>query len=460
MKKIKSTNYKLPVKKIKTIAILMFYFVALTIFCYAESVTTTAKNDVTTKKILTFDDCYRIALENNRDYKIAKLEKAIAEAQLAKAAAGFGPTISLMAGYEPIYKGIFEIPENALFPGSPAVGGQNYYSARVSLQQPIFTFGKNIFAFQIAKESYKIAEKNFKKANEKLSLDVISAFYGALIARELAVVQKEALKANEEFLKVTKTKYANGQASNFDVLQAQVKYANAIPEAQKAIDNAELAMQNLKNTLGIPLDEDIEISGNIEYKKFDMSYEDILKRFYESNDERDIVESSVKIADNTRNLQYAMLLPNIALSLNYTYYSTEKDFNPDKKYWSSSWDGTIGLQWTFYDGFKNIAAIKESMANAEKATLNKENVENMLKIQIKQLYTSLEQSRQIIEAAGELIKMAEEGYRIAKDSYKNGLIQSLDLLNAETNLLQAKINYLNAMLNYTITVQKLKNYIE
>jgi outer membrane protein TolC len=460
MEKIKRTNYKLPVKKIKTIGILMFYFVALAIFCYAENITTTAKDNAATKQLLTFDDCYRIATENNRDYKIAKLDKAIAEAQLAKGAAGFGPTISLMAGYEPIYRGVFEIPENALFPGSPAVGGQNYYSARVSLQQPVLTFGKTMFGFQIAKESYKIAEINFKKANEKLKLDVISAFYGALIARELAVVQKEALKANEEFLKVTRTKYANGQASNFDVLQAQVKYANSIPEAQKAADNAALAMQNLKNTLGLPMDMDIDISGNIEYKKFDMSYDDILKKFYENNDDRAIIESSVKIAENTRNLQYAMLLPNIALSLNYTYYSTEKDFKPEKEYWSSSWDGTIGLQWTFYDGFKNIAAIKESMANAEKASLNKENAENMLKIQIDQLYSSLEQSRQIIEAAGELIKMAEEGYRIAKDSYKNGLIQSLDLLNAETNLLQAKINYLNAMLNYTITAQKLKNFIE
>jgi outer membrane protein TolC len=216
----------------------------------------------------------------------------------------------------------------------------------------------------------------------------------------------------------------------------------------------------LKNTLGLQMDQDITLSGMPEYKKLEMAYGDIKKKFDTQNDDRDMVQAASNIAAYGRNVAVAMLLPNIALSVNYTYVNANKDFSLSGQNWASSWDGTIGVQWTFYDGFRNIAAIKEAEAGAEKAEINKENVNNMLQIQLDQLYTSLEQSSQVIEAADEVIKQAEEGYRIAKESYKNGLIQSVDLLNAETGLLRARTNYLNAMLNYTTTVEKLKNFID
>jgi outer membrane protein TolC len=142
-------------------------------------------------KELTFDDCYKIAYENNRDFKIAKLDKQIAEAQLQKAAAGFGPSVSLVGSYQPIYKSmIIEIPAGVFGPTpiSFPMGVQNYYLAIISLTQPLFTFGKVTFGFLLAKENYEIALINYKKAEEKLKLDVISGFYGALIAQEMSKV--------------------------------------------------------------------------------------------------------------------------------------------------------------------------------------------------------------------------------------------------------------------------------
>ena len=422
--------------------------------------------------VLTFEDCYKLAAEKNRDYKIAGLDKAAAEAQLAKAAGSFGPTITLAGAYEPDAKLSTIILRKGSF-GSPPLNSEYipavdaplslmplyYYSARVSLTQPIFTFGKTILGFKMAEESYKIAQIKYKQAGEKLNLDVINSFYGALIAQQMNDTMQETMKSNEEYYRITKTKYANGQASNFDVLQAQVQYSNSIPDAQKAADGARLSLQMLKNTIGIPLEQEVTLSGTAEYKKLELTYADLEKQFKEKNDDRDIMESATNIAKLNKGLQEAMLLPNIALSAGYDYYSGEKSFHTESKYWGSDWDIKIGFQWTIFDSFKNVAAIKEACANSEKAQLNKENFDSMLTIQLDTLYTSLEQNRQVIEAAGDLIKTAEEGYRIAKESYKNGLIQSVDLLNAENGLLKAKMNYLGAMFNYITTAQKLKDFL-
>jgi len=446
-----------------------------------EGLTTTAAAQPTTNAtatqsnavILTYDDCYKMASEKNRDFRMAKLDKAIAESEMQKGIASFGPSISLSGGYEPIYVPAPTVPGSLFYnffgpylpsnfskPFYLSIEPQNYYIAQVSLSQPIFTFGKTFFGFKIADEAYKIAKINFSKAEQKLTLDVISAFYGALVAQELNDTQQEALKANEEYLRITKTKYENGQASNFDVLQAQVQYANSIPDAKKAADGVVLAKQALKNTLGMPLDEDITLSGTTEYKKFEMSYDEIKQKFNKQNNDRDMAEAAANIAKYTKDLQAAMLLPSIALNANYDYTSLDPAFHTEASDWQSSWTVMVGLQWTFFDSFKNVASFREASAAEEKANLNKENTDNLLTIQLDQLYTSMEESKEIIEAADDLIKQAQEGYRIAKESYKNGLIQSVDLLNAETQLLKAKINYLTAMLNYITTAQTLRNFLQ
>ena len=423
---------------------------------------------------LTFEDCYNLAAEKNRDFKIAKLDKSISEAQLSRAAGAFGPSINISGSWDPenvtapliilpgapgysAFAKAFSVPEGT--PLSISLSPDYYYAARISLTQPVFTFGKTYNGFKMADEAYQIALINYKKATDKLNLDVMNSFYGALIAQEMANTLDETMRSNEEYLRITKTKYQNGQASNFDVLQAQVQYANSIPDAQRAEDGAKLSLQMLKNTLGLPLEQDIQLSGEPEYKKLEYSYEDLKKKFKENNSDMKITEHAANLAKYQKNLQESMFLPNIAINANYSYTSSYPAFHHESMYWQNSWDVSLGFQWTVFDSFKNVAAMKEACANNEKAQLNKENADNMLTIQLDQLYTSLDQNGKIIEAAGDLIKTAEEGYRIAKESYKNGLIQSVDLLNAETGMLHAKMNYLNAMFNYITTAQKLKDFV-
>lgn len=443
----------------------------------AQSQVNTANGLTATAKVLTYDDCYKMASENNRDFRMAKLDKTIAESEMQKGIAAFGPSISVSGGYEPvnvqapevfqpgtmnyeIFAKMLGLPPDSTAPISLSLIPAYYYMAQVTFSQPIFTFGKTFFGFKIAEESYKIAQIKFRKAEQKLTLDVISAFYGALIAQELNDAQQEALRANEEYLRITKTKYANGQASNFDVLQAQVQYSNSVPDAKKAQDGVMLATQALKNTLGMPLDQEITLSGTTEFKKFEMAYDEIKNKFKEKNNDREMVEAAANIAKYNKDLQAAMLLPNIGLTANYNYTSADPAFHHETWDWQSSWSVMIGMQWQIFNSFKNVADVREADAGAEKAKLNKENTDNLLTIQLDQLYTSMEESRQVIEAADDLIKQAQEGYRIAKESYKNGLIQSVDLLNSETGLLRAKINYLNAMLNYITTAQTLRNFVE
>ncbi len=451
------------IKKIFLFIWIVFLFMSNSFAEEIKKSAETVKPDENEKKILTFEDCYKLAIENNREFKMAKLDKEIAEAQIAKAVSSFGPVVSLTGGYQPFYKAmIIEIPAGVMGPAAVSfpMGTQNYYIMRLSLSQPVFTFGKTFFGYKMAEEGFNIANINYKKAREKLDLDIISAFYGALISQQLYKITEESVKRTEEFLKITQKKYNNGQASNFEVLRAKVELANSKPKLKSAETQYKMALSNLKNIIGLALDENMELSGAIDYEKINLIYDDVKKSFEENNDEKKLAKSLEKLSEYKKNLSISMLFPSIAISANLNNYSTTPDFHRESQYWQNSWDVTIGFQWTIFDSFKNLAAIKESSADTEKQKLNRENMENLLKIQLDSLFMQINESKEIIEAADETIKQAEEGYKIAKTNYINGLIQSIDLMDAEIMLMQAKMNYLNAMYNYTTKLQTLKNFIK
>lgn len=412
---------------------------------------------------LDFEKCLRLAEENNRDYKIAKQELEIAAADLRIAAGRFAPSLSFKGGLSPLVKpATVEIPAGILGPQalSMPMSTQPAWSARVSLSQPVFTFGKLETAFLIQREAYEIAQLNFKRAGEKLKLDVISAFYGVLIAGELKTINEEALKRTEENLRITKKKFESGEVPKLELLRAQVEASNMVPEAARSGTLHRLAVKNLASTLGMPADKVPEPEGEVKYEKLRLTYDEAKRLFEKNNDEKKIAAKLTKINAKKAVLSAAMALPSIGLDAGVNYYTFDNDFRADKGIWETSWDVSIGFSWTFFDGFRNVNEAVKAFAGYEKQGIEEEKANDGLLMQFEKLYSTLEENSAVIEAADITIKTAEEGYKAAKESYMNGLARPIDLLDAELGLKKSRINYLNALYSYTTAVREFKNFIE
>jgi len=421
-----------------------------------------AENTGKNTKELDIDECYSIAERRNPDYIKAKYELKASGAELQKAAGSFGPALSLSGGYQPLYRAsLISIPAGVFGPDEVSfpMGSQTYYTVRLSVTQPIFTFGKNFYGLKMAETGYKVAKIKFKKAKERLKLDVISAFYGALIAREMYEITKESLRRTKEMLDITEEKYRIGEASKLDLLMAEVELANTGPKLKEASDRKDISVDGLKMTLGMPLEEKIEIKGSPEYRKFRFTYKEVKRKFEKNSDDMRMAKAAADIGTYKKGLALSMLLPNIAVSGNLNYVSYEEELSADSSAWDNSWDVTVGLQWKFFDSFKTAADIKKASAEEEIQRINLQQAKSGLEIKLKELYSAIEKNTEIIEAAEKNINKAEESYKIAKQSYSEGLISRTDLTGAELGLMQAKIQRLNALYNYTTKLQEIKNFI-
>ena len=75
----------------------------------------------------------------------------------------------------------------------------------------------------------------------------------------------------EKNLEVAKTQYNNnlakynqGRLSEIDVLSAEVNYKSKIPTVESAITTYQNDLASFKQTLGLPIDEKIELKGSLD----------------------------------------------------------------------------------------------------------------------------------------------------------------------------------------------------
>ena len=246
-------------------------------------------------KTLTLEDSIQIARQTNLSIQTTQERVKSAEAQVRSAHAGLLPNVSLNSSYR--YAGA--LPKSVLEAGGafapPAgVGGEmpsfstagdsdeniielefgahHNFQADLTLNQPIFAWGRYYKNYQSAKLSLEAARKELDAAYNQLTLDVSEAFYRVLLSLEFVEVSEQTVELVEKQLKIARNLFEAGASTNFDILRAEVLLANAKSNQIRAKNGARVAMDVYKNVLNIDLNESIEVQGSLERPilKFDL----------------------------------------------------------------------------------------------------------------------------------------------------------------------------------------------
>lgn len=156
------------------------------------------------------------------------------------------------------------------------------YQASLSLQQPLFTWGKIYNNYKQAKLNLQAAELGLENARQKLDLEVTKAFYGVVLAQEFVNVSEKAVAQVEKHVKTANDLFDAGVATNFDVLRASVQLANVRSQLIKAKNALRLAKEGFKITLGLSPETEVNVDGKLEYKRQEVDLEELLKSAMEN----------------------------------------------------------------------------------------------------------------------------------------------------------------------------------
>lgn len=332
--------------------------------------------------------------------------------------------------------------------GGLEVGRWNTFTAGVSASMPLVNL-QLWESLKITGQDVELAVEKARSSRLEMVSQVKNAFYAVLMAKETSAVYKDVYENALANYERTKLKYDAQKASDLDLARASTTLANAIPNMYDSANSVALALWQLKAVMGVDLDEDIDVEGQLYDYVEDMSalYTESELDLEQNTSMRQLAIQADQLASNIRMQKYASL-PSLALSFSYNYNAMANDFEFSQYKWTPYSYVAISLNIPIFAGGKRYHNIKAAQVQADELTLQKKNTERQLKISIRQNLNTMETAVRSFDAADKALEAAQKAYDITEESYEIGSSTLTDLNDAQLALVQAKMTAVQSVYSY------------
>jgi outer membrane protein TolC len=421
---------------------------------------------------MTLQESIDMALVENLTVKAAEEKVETAEQKVKEVRAAFMPVLSASGSYT--YFGELPTIEFDLeLPGIPPelVGGaggggpteietgfEDTYRGELSLQQPIFTWGKIYNNYKQAKLSLEAARQELESVKQQAILDVTTSFYGVLLTEKFVKVAEMAVDQVQAHVKIAQDLVDAGTATNFDLLRAKVQLANTRSQLIRAKNGLKLSKDSFKNTVGMNLDTQINVRGELVYQPLELDLGRLIDSAMANRPEIKQLQFQERVGEKFVSLTKAGNKPSLALVGNYSwesYADTPGDVF-DRDEWKNVWNVTLALELPIFDGLATRARVKQAKSGLRQIQIGMEQLEDGIGLEVRAAFFGFQESKELLKAQEETVQQAEESLRIANLRYENGMITNIELMDAELAFTQTQTNHFNALHDYVIAVAKLE----
>lgn len=414
----------------------------LTVFLCLSSVLIHAQEKIT------LDEAIDIALSESNTIKIADMTIEKTGYAQKGAYSALYPNVSASGSYQRTLKKqvmAMEMPGQGLMEFE--VGMSNNVSAGVSAAMPLV----NAQLWQSMKLSALDVELAIEQArSSKISLvsQVKQAFYAVLLAKEAYDVYKEVYDNAQKNFEDVEKKYNVGKASEFEYLRAKVNVNNSEPEVYSAENAIVLAIWQLKAIMGIDLTTELDVEG----KLADYTEELVASAL--------VVNDTVSFENNTSLLQLRLqdemlsrtikmtkfqYIPTLSASFAYNYVAMGNTFDMN---WNPYSVVALSLNIPIFDGFSKRNNIRQYQKTQDILRLNIEDTERNLNIALENYRDKMNTSVKRYTAAEATLEMAQKSYNISEKMYELGKATLVELNDAQLALTQAQLTMSQAIYQY------------
>ncbi len=332
--------------------------------------------------------------------------------------------------------------------GGLEVGRWNTFSAGVSASMPIIN-AQLWQSLHISGQDVELAVEKARSSRLEMVSQVKNAFYAVLLAKESRDVYKDVYDNALANYEKTKLKYEAQKASDLDMARSATTLANAVPNMYDSENSVALALWQLKAVMGVDLDEDIDVAGELYDYADDMStlYSEADLNLDGNSSLRQLAIQAEQLAATVRMQKYSTL-PSLSLAFSYNYSAMANDFKFSNYRWTPYSYVGLSLNVPIFSGGKYHHNIKAAQVQAEELDLQRAESERQIKISIRQNINSMESALHSFDAADKALESAQKAYDITQQSYEVGSSTLTDLNDAQLALVQAKMTTAQSIYNY------------
>lgn len=400
---------------------------------------------------LTLEDALQLALQHNQTLMIARERVREQQGVVVEVRSARRPNLDLSAGYS--------VVDRDLMASAPGFSQNNEsWDAGIQISYAIYTGGAVSSNLQAQRLLERAAEATVRSTVEDVLLQVKQSYYDALLALERIAVREEAVTLFEEQLRTANARYESGAGAQFDVLRASVSLANAKPPLARARNDYRLAVDQLRQAIGLPLNSEDAMGGpelvspwNLNAVGIDLAA--ALRRA--ENQRADLSRLSLQAEAAAEAVDAAKAGRRPTLNAFAGYGVQNDSFSNDLDRVNDGWRLGIQGNWSLYDGGSTAGQLIQARARQRQIAQQFEAQDLAIKVQVRDAFSRLTEAAEILETSELVIDQAQEALRLANERFRAGVATQLDVLESQLDLTEARLEHAQASHDYSLALARL-----
>ena len=336
--------------------------------------------------------------------------------------------------------------------------------------QPLFTYNRLKNSLDRAELNYETRSLSYSRGELDVIYSVTSSFFSLYRSTRSWEIAKESLAQQEEQYNLAKLKFEAGLIPEVESLRTEVNLASA----QSRVMDAESAMESqreaFKQTLGLPLTDNIGVRPDIDYVHFEVDLDKAVQLGLSNRTEIREQEISITLSEMSviETDARSEVRADLSASYDFSGYSNQKlplSTSPVDLF-NSSWDDltrrpgnrgvTLTVSLPVWDWGVNKAEVASARAGLKRSQLQLDEVKKDIVLSVTDAVRQLRSAENSLIVLQKSQEVAERMYDISLERFNNGEITSLELADDQQNLSNAKMSFLGAYISYKLAVADLK----
>ncbi len=438
---------------------------------------------------MTLNDAVQIALKQNPDVLNAIQQIRVTRGQLIQVASQAVPKIGISSQYRNQEESltnngqsrgptIGEIPNpnggrptRIIFLNNSSNVQNQSWNIQFQATQLVFDGGATFYGIKGGSAAYDSAFFSLRSTIDNIVAQVINQFYQVVLNRALIVAQEQNVALLQQQVQDQQNRYDAGTVPRFNVLQAEVQLANALPPLIQAQNAYRISMYQLVRLLGMdypkgrPSEVPFNVVGTLGYSLQKINTDESIRVAIARNPSLKAQRQTILANAANVNVQIAGWFPSVNANAGYEFVNNVASGNISDNV--GGWFFGATSTWNVWDGGLTYGNVTQAKAQLMQSKNNYDNGVRQVVLDVQQAISNLQQAQETIDSQTASVVQATEALRLSRERLDAGAGTQLDVLNAQvqllqaqTNVLQARFDYISAMASYDFALSLDTQYVE
>ena len=334
---------------------------------------------------------------------------------------------------------------------TPPSNQNESWNVTIQVNQSIWSGWKNQADFSAARLANDSAYYSLRQTIDKVVADTKKLFYDVIFNRALIRVREESVAVLQSQLQDQLSRFEAGTVPRFNVLQAEVALANAIPPVIQARNALRISQFALVKQLGLNYPSDpskipINVTGQLDYNPIKLDLGNSVFTALTRNPSLKVQRQNILIGAEQLKSAMSGFQPTLNATAGWQTFNIPTASQLDDTV--NGWFFGVTGSWNIFDGLATVGATQAARAALDQSRINYDNSARGVELDVQRAVSNLIEAQEIIDSQRANVTQATEALRLSRERLDAGAGTQLDVLNAQQSLLEAQTTELEGRYRY------------